>query len=109
MRIVYALFFLFFLVMLQPAFAQTKEVRGTVTDSSGKPLSGASVQVRNSSIGTRTDDDGAFTLQVPQSNSTLVISNIGFEEQQVPVGNQQTLRITMYAGRAVMQEVVVTA
>jgi TonB-linked SusC/RagA family outer membrane protein len=109
MRIVYALFFLFFLVMLQPALAQTKEVRGTVTDSSGKPLSGASIQVRNSSVGTRTDDNGAFTLQVPQSNATLVISNIGFEEQQVPVGNQQTLRITMYSGRSVMQEVVVTA
>ena len=55
------------------------EIKGVVTDENGKPLPDASVKVKGSDNGTATDANGNFSLQVPDANSVLVISYIGFE------------------------------
>src|ERR1043165_1863276 len=91
------------------AYSQTKQVRGTVTDSSGAPLANVSVQVRNSKVGTRTNDNGVFTLQVPTNNPNLVVSNVGFESQELNVSNRDNVNVVMRVGRQALQEVVVTA
>lgn len=109
MRIIYASIFIISLWSGLQVNAQTKTVSGSVSDSLGKPLPGVTVQVRNSSVGTRTDENGTFSIQVPQNNLYLVFSMVGFDEQRVNVSNQSSLRITLLSGRATMQEVVVTA
>ncbi|RYF45016.1 MAG: SusC/RagA family TonB-linked outer membrane protein, partial [Chitinophagaceae bacterium] len=68
-------------------FAQNKTVTGTVTDQDGAGVPGASVVVKGSNLGTNTDANGAFTLSVPASARTLVISFVGLATQEVPVAD----------------------
>ncbi|MFL5739564.1 MAG: SusC/RagA family TonB-linked outer membrane protein [Flavisolibacter sp.] len=106
---VYILFLLAFLWSALPSSAQVRQLRGSVTDSIGNPLSGVSIQLRNTSTGTRTDERGLFTLQVPHTNATLIVSMVGFETQQINVGDRENVSISMRTGRNALQEVVVTA
>jgi len=109
MRKFYCIFLCVTLLLIGHAQGQTKQVKGVVLDSLGMPLPGASVLVRNSSVGTRTDDRGAFVIQVPQNNPHLVISAVGFDQSSVDVTNQDDVRVAMIGTKKAMQEVVVTA
>ncbi|MBO9617392.1 MAG: TonB-dependent receptor [Niabella sp.] len=82
-------------------------VGGTVTDSSGAPLAGVSVQVKGANIGTTTNAQGAFTLSVPDANSTLLFSAIGYNDQEYPLNGNTTVAIKMIASQKVMDQVVV--
>lgn len=86
----------------------TKRVlTGTVTDAStGEPLIGANVKVKDSSEGTITDTDGKFTVQVTDQTE-LEFSYIGYNVQTVLVGNQQVLNIKMMANTELLDEVIV--
>ena len=83
----------------------TKKITGTVVDSQG-PVIGASVVEKGTTNGTVTDFDGNFTLNV-SSGATIVISYIGYETQEIKVGNQSTLNITLKDDNALLDEVVV--
>ena len=86
---------------------QPFKVSGTVLDKSGLPVIGANVQVTNSAgIGTITDMDGNFTLEVPQ-NATLTISYIGYQPKQVAVKNAEHLRVELLEDSQALDEVVV--
>lgn len=93
----------------QTLFAQNRTVSGTVTDSLGAALGGVTVQVRNSKTGTKTTENGSFSIQVPQGNATLVFSNVGYETQQVAAPSTGALRVSLLPSRQNLQEVVVTA
>ncbi|NHE56653.1 SusC/RagA family TonB-linked outer membrane protein [Cyclobacterium plantarum] len=82
------------------------QVSGTVKDDSGDPLPGASVTVAGTTLGTVTDIDGKYTLEVDE-NATLIFSFIGFEPQEVAVGNQSQIDITLQANLSSLNEVVV--
>ncbi|MCD2424129.1 TonB-dependent receptor [Niabella pedocola] len=82
-------------------------VTGKVTDSSGAPLSGVSVQVKGTTIGTVTNVEGAFTLSVPDANSTLVFSMVGYDAQEYPLNGNTQVNITLIASQQVMDQVVV--
>ena len=84
---------------------QTKKVTGTVMDAMG-PVIGASILEKGTSNGTVTDIDGNFSLNV-QPGATLVISYIGFETQEIAVGNQSTINVTMKEDNTSLEEVVV--
>lgn len=88
--------------------AQNISVTGTVMDSSGEPLAGANVMVKdnNNLHGVSTDIDGRFELEVPE-NSFLEISFIGFITQTVKVTGRQDLRIVLAEDANLMDEVVV--
>jgi TonB-linked SusC/RagA family outer membrane protein len=89
--------------------AQTRTVTGRVTDANGAPLTGATVQIKNSRTGTVTKEDGTFSINVPANARTLVISAVGQAAQEVTIGNQTTLTVTLQAGsQQNMQEVIVT-
>ena len=76
------------------ALAQQK-VTGKVKDSSGEPVIGASVVVKgNNTMGTITDFDGNFMLDVP-AKSVLVISYIGYVTQEVPTAGKNSLEIVL--------------
>lgn len=88
------------------ALAQQK-VTGKVKDSSGEPVIGASVVVKdNKTMGTVTDFDGNFSLEVP-SKSVLVISYIGYVTQEVPVTGKKSLDIILKEDTKTLDEVVV--
>lgn len=72
------------------------QVSGTVTDgSSGDPLPGVNVIVRGTTIGTSTNKDGKYSLNVPSAQDTLVFSFIGFKNQQIPIRGRDVVNITM--------------
>ncbi|MBQ8988812.1 MAG: TonB-dependent receptor [Prevotella sp.] len=83
----------------------TKKITGTVVDAMG-PVIGASVVEKGTTNGTVTDFDGNFSLNV-NPGATIVVSFIGFETQEIKVGNQTDFQITMKDDNAVLEEVVV--
>ena len=88
------------------ALAQQK-VTGKVKDSSGEPVIGASVIVKgNNTMGTITDFDGNFMLDVP-AKSVLVISYIGYVTQEVPTAGKNSLEIVLKEDTKTLDEVVV--
>ncbi len=84
-------------------------VTGTVTDTDGEPLIGASVSVQGTTVGTITDLDGNFSIDVPEPESVIVISYTGYESQRVELEPGQTeLRIELGADVRLIDEVLVT-
>ena len=82
------------------------DVSGKITNTIGEGLSGVSVQVKNSGIGTTTNDRGEFKLTVPE-NAVLVFSFVGYVTQEVPVEGRTSLTLTLAAVDNSMNEVVV--
>ncbi|MEO5683478.1 MAG: SusC/RagA family TonB-linked outer membrane protein [Chitinophagaceae bacterium] len=89
------------------AVSQTIEVSGKVSDDKGNPIGGASIQEKNSKKGTTTDANGLFKLS-SKPGTTLVITSIGFDKQQVAAGTS-SLVIVMSTANQALSEVVVTA
>ena len=83
----------------------TKKITGTVVDASG-PVIGASVVEKGSSNGVITDFDGNFTLNV-KPGATIVVSYVGYQAQEIKVGNQSSINITLKEDDALLEEVVV--
>ncbi|HEX9957809.1 MAG TPA: SusC/RagA family TonB-linked outer membrane protein, partial [Fibrella sp.] len=82
-------------------------IKGTVSDDKGNTLPGATVSVKGTQLGTTTDVNGAFSINMPEGSTTLVISFIGMTTQEVQVGNRTTLNITMQNTGQALDEVVV--
>ncbi|MFV0390436.1 MAG: SusC/RagA family TonB-linked outer membrane protein [Paludibacteraceae bacterium] len=82
------------------------KVDGKVVDGNGDPLIGVTVRVKDGNIGTNTDIEGKFTLQVPQA-STLVFTYVGFLEQEAKVNSSGNINVTLKEGDALLEEVVV--
>lgn len=89
-------------------FAQEMQVQGNIIDENGEPLIGVSVLVQGTGTGTVSDFDGNFILNTSK-NSTLVISYVGYKDQQIIVKNDKPLRITMIPDTQALEEVVVIA
>ncbi|MEM9856927.1 MAG: TonB-dependent receptor [Bacteroidota bacterium] len=85
-------------------------IRGTVIDQvTGEPLIGATVRIKNSTVGAITDAEGNFSLSVPKDAQTLVISYIGFETKELAIGNQSFFEIALGLNVFSLNEVVVVA
>ena len=84
-------------------------ISGKVTDEAGVPLNGATVAVKGTNISTATDANGEFTLQVPGLKSVLVINYVGYQLQEVTVGNNKKLSITLHTTNLLLDEVIITA
>ena len=86
---------------------KVKKIKGTIKDSAGEPIIGANVILKgDATVGSITDIDGNFDLSVP-SNATLQVSYIGYNTQDVPVGNKSFLNITLKEDTETLDEVVV--
>lgn len=81
-------------------------ISGTITDTDGEPLPGATVTVKGSTEGTITDIDGKYSLTVPD-NATIVISFVGFIQQEIAVGRRLIIDVTLEADLTTLSEVVV--
>ncbi|MCI7356598.1 MAG: TonB-dependent receptor [Parabacteroides sp.] len=85
-----------------------KKITGTVLDATGMPVIGANVMVKGTTNGTITDMDGKFSLDV-EEGAILVVSYIGFSNQEIKVGNQTSLSVTLKEDSKALDEVVVVA
>ena len=81
-------------------------IKGTILDATGMPVIGTNVMVKGTTNGTITDMDGKFSLEVDK-NAILVVSYIGYANQEIKVGNQNTLSITMKEDAEALDELVV--
>ncbi len=96
------------LLVCASAWAQGIAVKGTVVDSNGEPLIGASVVIKgNTSVGTVTDFDGNFALSVPSESSTIVVSYVGMNTKEQKVGKQRTFNVTLTDNTQLSEVVVV--
>uniref|UniRef100_F4C4Z2 TonB-dependent receptor plug n=1 Tax=Sphingobacterium sp. (strain 21) TaxID=743722 RepID=F4C4Z2_SPHS2 len=93
------------------AFAQTRQLTGTVTDAQDQsPIIAATIKVVGTNIATSTDVNGKFQLNVPENASSLSISSIGYDARTMPINAQTTtLNITLTASAQELEGVVVTA
>lgn len=86
---------------------QAHTVSGVVRDGDGEPLIGATVQVPNSSVGTITDIDGKYKISVPNAQTDLVFSYIGFKSATISINGQTTINVTLESDVSQIDEVVV--
>ncbi|KQR66884.1 SusC/RagA family TonB-linked outer membrane protein [Pedobacter sp. Leaf176] len=108
-KIFTSLLFLCVLFAGLPTIAQVRTISGKVTSSDdGQALPGASVKVKGTSTGTSTDGNGSFTLQVPQTNATIVINAIGYTTREISVGDRTTVNVSLVADAQELQEVTVS-
>ncbi|SFE83061.1 SusC/RagA family TonB-linked outer membrane protein [Spirosoma endophyticum] len=81
-------------------------IAGTIIDETGKGLPGVSIQVKNTTRGASSDADGNYRI-VAEKGATLVFSFIGYVKQEVAIGNQTTVNVTMAPDAQALSEVVV--
>lgn len=86
---------------------QTVTITGIVKDKSGEPIIGANVLEKGTTNGVITNIDGQYTLKVKGGNSVLVISYIGYKSQEVTVGSQRKIDVTLADDTELLDEVVV--
>lgn len=86
---------------------ESRVLSGVVLSDTGTPVAGASITSRNTGKGTASDAKGAFTITVSGRNDIVTISNVGFKTQEIPVGNQPVIKVSLSAETAQLDEVVV--
>lgn len=101
------IFMLGMLLISAQLLAQNRTVTGKVTDETGAPVPRATVQVKNTNIGTTTGDDGAFSISVPNNARILVISSVNFESDEFSIGSGNVVNASIKSTSAAMNEVVV--
>ncbi|MEM9984623.1 MAG: TonB-dependent receptor [Bacteroidota bacterium] len=101
------LLLLSFWLSIGTTFAQNRNVSGQVTDSEGAPLIRATVLVKGTTTGAFTDEEGRYSLPVSGPDAVLVFRYIGYEGQEVIVGEQSTVNVTLGSANATVDEVVV--
>jgi TonB-linked SusC/RagA family outer membrane protein len=96
------------LFMLSEAQAQSRTVKGKVTDEADQSvLPGVTVKVKNSSTATQTDVNGEYSIQIASENDILVYSFVGSETHEVRVGSQSTIDVALKNSDSALDEVVV--
>ena len=107
-KIVFFLSILLFMGMLV-ANAQTKGITGTVTASEdGQPIPGVSVSVKGTTLGTITNIDGIYEMEVPDDAKSLIFTFVGMKSQEVDISNQSTIDVVLEADVFGIDEVVVS-
>jgi TonB-linked SusC/RagA family outer membrane protein len=100
---------LLFLLLFVVGYAGAQRVvDGTVSDDAGSPLIGANVLVKGTDVGTVTDLDGSFRIEMPQGTNTLVFTYVGYATQEVNVAGVASVEVTMTEG-TVLEEIVFVA
>src|SRR6476469_5873519 len=97
-----------FLLLTSIAFAQNNfKITGRITDEANKPLEGVTVQLKGTTTVTTTREGGVFEISVPSEKSVLVITSVGYEQQEIPVGSKRELSVSLKTAQNSMENVVV--
>jgi len=90
------------------SFSQSNfKVTGRVTDETGKPVEGVTIQVKGTTIATATIADGSYSLMAPSGNSRLVITSVGYADMEVAIDNKSEVNISVASLASSLQDVVV--
>jgi TonB-linked SusC/RagA family outer membrane protein len=99
--------FICLLLIAQNIFAQGNIVTGKINGPGSEPISGVSVLVKGTTKGTSTDNNGNFSLSVPNANATLVISSLGYERTEINLEGRSSVTITLATATQQLDQVVV--
>jgi TonB-linked SusC/RagA family outer membrane protein len=94
-------------LLLSSAIAQTKQIKGRITDDAGVPLAGVNILTDKKSKGTSTDQNGNYTISIDSKTTMLIVSYVGYVTQTVPVGGRTAIDITLQPSQAALDDVVV--
>ena len=83
------------------------QIRGLVTSETGETLPGVTIAVKGTTIGTTTNESGQYSISVPDDKAVLVFSSVGYEKQEIPVGNRSTINTVLKGDTKALGEVVV--
>lgn len=89
------------------SYAQERTITGTITSPDGEPLPGVNVVVQGTNNGVSADFDGNYSITIVSDISVLVFSYLGFSTQEITVGNQNTINVTLKENTSELDEVVV--
>ncbi|MCD7926724.1 MAG: TonB-dependent receptor [Bacteroides sp.] len=89
------------------AVMQARAIKGQILDETGESMIGVSVLVKGTTVGTVTDFDGNYTLEVPGGKGVLEISYIGYKTKEITIGNNSQINIKMEPDTQALDEVVV--
>ncbi|HTJ53597.1 MAG TPA: TonB-dependent receptor [Cyclobacteriaceae bacterium] len=99
---------LLFLMGILNAFGQNdKHISGVIKDEGGAALPGVNVLIKGTSLGTTSDNDGKYSLSIPDEDVTLIFSFIGYTSKEVAAANQSVINVTLTPDVQSLQEVVV--
>jgi TonB-linked SusC/RagA family outer membrane protein len=101
-----SLVFLLVIFTCYSSFAQTRQITGTITSSDGNTVPGASVRIKGTTTGTTSDVNGRFKLSV-SDNTVLVFSFVGYDTQEIRVGEKTSISIVLSSNTGTLNEVVV--
>lgn len=105
-----SIFFFLAMCCFTAVHAQERSVSGKVTsEDDGVGLPGVSVLIKGTNTGTVSDVDGNFRLTVPNDNTTIVVSFVGYESQTINVGSRSVVNVQMLTETEMLEELVVTA
>lgn len=82
-------------------------VKGQVLDNEGKALPDVSIEVKGTTTGTKSNNEGQFTITVPQPNSVLVLTSVGYTRLEYPLNGQTNVTVVLEASAQVLDQVVV--
>jgi TonB-dependent starch-binding outer membrane protein SusC len=100
--------FILLLLISSISFSQNNfKVTGKVNDETGKPVEGATVQVKGTNIATASAADGSFSLMAPSGTSRLVITSVGYAEMEVAINNKSEVNISIESNASSLTDVVV--
>ncbi|WOK09657.1 TonB-dependent receptor [Imperialibacter roseus] len=88
-------------------FAADVPISGKVFDENGDPLPGATIVVKGTAVGTISDINGGFSLLAPNDATSLIVSFVGYQSQEVSIAGRSTIDITLQADIQALQEIVV--
>uniref|UniRef100_UPI003217B4FD TonB-dependent receptor n=1 Tax=uncultured Draconibacterium sp. TaxID=1573823 RepID=UPI003217B4FD len=92
-----------------PSDSIKKKVSGKVTDENGEPIPGTTVSVTGFNVGTTTNADGMFTIDVPSESKVLSFSFIGYVTQEIPIGLNEVINVSLKVDNREIKEVLITA
>jgi TonB-dependent starch-binding outer membrane protein SusC len=100
------LLMMFMLCISTISMAQNIAVSGTITDENAMPLPGVNITIQGTTLGSVTDLNGHYTIQIPGSDAVVIFSYIGYVQQEIAVGNQTRIDISLVPDIASLVEVV---
>ncbi len=103
----YSLFLFAFMCCIGTLISQ-RTISGVLTDQSGEALIGANIIIKGTQVGTISDINGNYTIDVPENSNILVISYAGYITQEVPIDGQSVINVSLAEGLE-LDEIVVTA
>jgi TonB-linked SusC/RagA family outer membrane protein len=88
-------------------YYQAKPITGKVTDNNGQPLAGVTITAKGTQRNAMTNDDGSFSIEVPDGTNVLIFSYAGMQTQEVTIGNSTTLSVQLKPSETDLEDVVV--